>query len=31
MSDVRDAFAAAGGWNVRTYIQSGNVLFELPA
>jgi len=28
MSDVRDAFAAAGCRNVRTYIQSGNVIFE---
>lgn len=31
MSDVRDAFAAAGCRNVRTYIQSGNVIFESPA
>ena len=28
MSAVRDAFAAAGGTNVATYIQSGNVLFD---
>lgn len=28
MSDAKEAFAAAGGKNVRTYIQSGNVLFE---
>src|SRR3954470_18206892 len=28
MSDVRDAFAAAGCANVRTFIQSGNVLFD---
>ncbi len=31
MSDVRNAFAAAGCRNVRTYIQSGNVIFESPA
>ena len=31
MSDVRDAFATAGCRNVRTYIQSGNVIFESPA
>ncbi len=31
MTDARDAFAAAGCRNVRTYIQSGNVLFECPA
>ncbi len=31
MSDVRDAFAAAGCRNVRTCIQSGNVIFESPA
>lgn len=31
MSDVRDAFAAAGCRKVRTYIQSGNVIFESPA
>lgn len=31
MSDVRDAFTAAGGTNVTTVIQSGNVLFESPA
>ena len=30
MTDARDAFAAAGCRNVRTYIQSGNVLFEVP-
>jgi len=30
MSDVRDAFAAAGCRKVRTYIQSGNVIFESP-
>lgn len=30
MSDVRDAFAAAGCGNVTTYIQSGNVIFESP-
>ena len=30
MTDVRDAFAAAGCRNVRTYIQSGNVVFDLP-
>ncbi len=30
MSDVRDAFIAAGCKNVRTYIQSGNVIFQLP-
>jgi len=30
MSDLRDAFAAAGCNGVRTYIQSGNVLFESP-
>lgn len=28
MSDVRDAFAAAGCAKVRTCIQSGNVIFE---
>src|SRR5215510_6693691 len=28
MTDLRDAFAAAGCKNVRTYIQSGNVVFE---
>jgi uncharacterized protein (DUF1697 family) len=28
MSDVGDAFAAAGCANVRTFIQSGNVLFD---
>ena len=31
MSDVRDAFAAAGCRKVQTYIQSGNVIFESPA
>ena len=31
MSALRDAFAAAGCKNVRTYIQSGNVIFECPA
>ncbi len=31
MTDVRDAFTAAGCGNVRTYIQSGNVLFDTPA
>lgn len=31
MSDVRDAFATAGCRKVRTYIQSGNVIFESPA
>ena len=30
MSDLRDAFAAAGCTGVRTYIQSGNVIFESP-
>jgi uncharacterized protein (DUF1697 family) len=30
MTDLRDAFAASGCENVRTYIQSGNVLFNLP-
>ena len=28
MAAVREAFATAGGGNVATYIQSGNVLFE---
>lgn len=28
MSDLRDAFTAAGCKGVRTYIQSGNVIFE---
>jgi uncharacterized protein (DUF1697 family) len=28
MIDLRDAFSAAGCENVRTYIQSGNVIFE---
>jgi uncharacterized protein (DUF1697 family) len=31
MSDVRDVFVAAGGMNVGTYIQSGNVVFECVA
>jgi uncharacterized protein (DUF1697 family) len=31
MADARDAFLAAGGQNVRTYIQSGNVIFQAPA
>jgi uncharacterized protein (DUF1697 family) len=31
MSDLRDAFAAAGCQGVRTYIQSGNVIFASPA
>ena len=31
MSDLQDAFARAGCRNVRTYIQSGNVLFHVPA
>lgn len=31
MTDLRRAFEAAGCRNVRTYIQSGNVLFESPA
>jgi len=30
MSDLKDAFAAAGCKGVRTYIQSGNVIFETP-
>ena len=30
MSDLKDAFAAAGCTGVRTYIQSGNVIFETP-
>ncbi|PYV38470.1 MAG: DUF1697 domain-containing protein [Acidobacteria bacterium] len=30
MTDLRDAFVAAGCKGVRTYIQSGNVLFESP-
>jgi uncharacterized protein (DUF1697 family) len=30
MEDVRDAFAAAGAGEVRTFIQSGNVLFHAP-
>ena len=31
MTDLRDAFAAAGCKGVRTYIQSGNVVFESPS
>ena len=31
MTDLRDAFLAAGCTNVRTVIQSGNVVFEAPA
>ena len=31
MADLRDAFSAAGFESVRTYIQSGNVLFESDA
>ena len=30
MSDLRDAFTAAGCQGVRTYINSGNVIFEAP-
>jgi uncharacterized protein (DUF1697 family) len=30
MSDLRDAFEAVGCRDVRTYIQSGNVIFESP-
>jgi uncharacterized protein (DUF1697 family) len=30
MTDLRDVFAAAGCQGVRTYIQSGNVLFDAP-
>lgn len=30
MEDVRDAFAGAGASRVRTFIQSGNVLFDGP-
>lgn len=30
MTDLREAFIAAGCRDVRTYIQSGNVLFESP-
>ena len=30
MDDLKDAFVAAGCKGVRTYIQSGNVIFELP-
>ena len=28
MADLRDIFAAAGCESVKTYIQSGNVVFE---
>lgn len=31
MNDVREAFIASGGGKVRTYIQSGNILFEATA
>lgn len=31
MTDLRDAFAAAGCKDVRTLIQSGNVVFDAPA
>jgi uncharacterized protein (DUF1697 family) len=31
MADLRDAFAAAGAREVRTYIQSGNVIFQAGA
>jgi uncharacterized protein (DUF1697 family) len=31
MTDVRDAFTAAGAAGVETYIQSGNVVFECAA
>lgn len=30
MCDLRDAFTAGGCCNVQSYIQSGNILFELP-
>jgi len=30
MSDLRDVFTAAGCKGVRTYIQSGNVIFDSP-
>lgn len=30
MTDLKDVFAASGCKNVRTYIQSGNVIFECP-
>ena len=30
MADLRDLFAEAGGTDVRTYIQSGNVVFRAP-
>src|SRR6185436_9297467 len=28
MADLKDSFTAAGCKNVRTYIQSGNIIFE---
>jgi uncharacterized protein (DUF1697 family) len=31
MTDLKDTFAAAGCCNVRTYIQSGNVVFDCPS
>jgi uncharacterized protein (DUF1697 family) len=31
MTDLRDAFLAAGCGNVTTFIQSGNVIFDTPA
>ena len=31
MTDVRDAFVAAGCKDVRTVIQSGNIIFDAPA
>ncbi|HLG58052.1 MAG TPA: DUF1697 domain-containing protein [Vicinamibacterales bacterium] len=31
MTDLRDAFMAAGCGNVTTFIQSGNVIFDTPA
>ena len=31
MKDLAEMFADAGCTNVRTYIQSGNVIFEAPA
>ena len=30
MNEVKDAFMAAGGKDVRTFIQSGNVVFDVP-
>src|ERR1700694_5095327 len=30
MTDLRDIFLAAGCRNVRTFIQSGNVIFDAP-